>query len=94
MGDLEQLSGLLGQLLRSNAEDKVAAAERQRELIAQLVAARALPDAVAVRAEKISKLRAALRKSVKIKEFKEDCECSIKEWLRRWEHEVEALKKI
>ena len=57
----------------------MAAAERQRELIAQLVAARALPDAAAVRAEKISKLGAALHKSVKIKEFKEDCECSIKE---------------
>ena len=93
MGDLEQLSGLLGQLLRSNAEDKVAAAERQQELIAHLIAARA-PDAAAARAEKISKLGAALRKSVKIKEFKEDCECSIKEWLRRWEHEVESLKKM
>ena len=84
---------LLGRLLRSNEEDKAAAAERQQELIAQLVAARA-PDAVAARAEKISKLGAALRKSVKIKEFKEGGECSIKEWLRRWEHEVESLKKM
>ena len=93
MGDMEQLTELLGRLLRSNEEDKAAADVRQRELIAQLVAARA-PDVVAARAEKISKLGAALRKSVKIKEFKEGDECSIKEWLRRWEHEVESLKKM
>ena len=59
MGDVEQLANLLGRLLQSNEDDKEAAAERQRELIAQLVAAR--PDAAAVRAEKVSKLGAALR---------------------------------
>ena len=92
MGDVEQLAGLLGRILQSNEDDKEAAAQRQREFIAQLVVAR--PDAAAVRAEKISKLGAALRKSTKIKEFKEDGECSIKEWLRRWEHEVDSLKKM
>ena len=91
MGDVEALSQLLSRLLRSNEEGKEAADQRQRDLIAQLVAAR--PDAAAIRAEKIVKLGAALRKSTKIKEFKEG-ECSIKEWLRRWEHEVESLKKM
>ena len=77
MGDMEQLTELLGWLLRSNEKDKAAADVRQRELIAQLVAAR-VPDVAAARAEKISKLGAALRKSTKIKEFKEGGECSIK----------------
>ena len=51
------------------------------------------PDAAAVRADKVAKLGAALRKSTKIKDSKEG-ESSIKEWLRRWEHEVESLKKM
>ena len=38
---MEQLSDLVDQLLHSNAENKVAAAERQQELIAQLVASSA-----------------------------------------------------
>ena len=91
MGDVQALSELLSRLLRSNEEGKEATDQRQRDLIAQLVAAR--PDAAAIRAEKVAKLGAALRKSTKIKEFKED-ECSIKEWLRRWEHEVFFLKKM
>ena len=92
MGDVEALTELLSRLLRSNEDGKEAADQRQQELIAQLVAAR--PDVAALRAEKVAKLGAALRKSTKIKEFKEGGECSIKEWLRRWEHEVESLKKM
>ena len=59
MGDVEQLTALLTRLLKSNEDGKEAADQRQQELIAQLVAAR--PDAAAVRAEKVSKLEAALR---------------------------------
>ena len=91
MGDIQELANLVSRLLTSNAEGQVAADQRQRELIAQVLAAR--PDAAALRADKIAKLGAALRKSTKIKDFKEG-DCSIKEWLRRWEHEVESLKKI
>ena len=91
MADVEQLTELFSRLLRSNEEGREAADQRQRELIAQLLAAR--PDVAALRAEKVAKLGAALRKSTKIKDFKEG-ECSIKEWLRRWEHEVESLKKM
>ena len=90
---MEQVTELIRQLLVSNAADKVAAQERQNELVAQFLAARA-QDPAAVRAEKISKLGAALRKSTKLKEYKEDSECSIKEWIRRLEHEVTALKKM
>ena len=53
---MEQLADLVGQLLRSNAEEKEAAAERQNELIQQFLAARA-PDAAAARAEKNLKVR-------------------------------------
>ena len=91
MGDLEQITELVTRLLTSNAEGQAAADNRQRELIAQVLAGR--PDVAAVRADKVAKLGAALRKSTKIKDFKEG-ESSIKEWLRRWEHEVESLKKM
>ena len=62
-------------------------------MLDRLLAARA-PDAAVVRAEKITKLGTALRKSTKLKEFKEDADCSVKEWIRRLEHEVTALKKM
>merc|ERR1712030_276879 len=91
MGDIPELANLVSRLLTSNAEGQVAADQRQRKMIAQVLAAR--PDAAAVRADKIAKLGAALRKSTKIKDFEEG-ESSIKEWLRRWEHEVESLKKM
>ena len=90
---MEQVTELIRQLLVSNAADKAAAQERQNELMAQFLAARA-QDPASVRAEKISKLGAALRKSTKLKEYKEDSECSVKKWVRRLEHEVTALKKM
>ena len=91
MGDMEQFRELVERLLTSNANALEAADNRQRDLMQQLIAGR--PDAGAVRAEKVAKLGAALRKSGKIKDFKEG-DVAIKEWLRRWEHEVESLKKM
>ena len=91
MGDMEQLRQLVADLMKCNMEAQVAADQRQRDLLQQLIAAR--PDAAAIRAEKIARLGAALRESVKIKDFKEG-DCAIKEWLRRWEHEVDSLKKL
>ena len=88
MGDMEQLTALVERLLHSNASAMEAADNRQRELMQQLLAGR--PD---VRAEKVAKLGAALRKSQKIKDFKEGG-MAIKEWLRRWEWEVDAAKKL
>ena len=69
MGDVQQLAELVSRMLTSNAEGQVAADQRQRELIAQVLAER--PDAAALRADKIAKLGAALRKSTKIKDFKD-----------------------
>ena len=80
MGDVQQITELVTRLLTSNAEGLAAADLRQRELIAQVLAGR--PDAAAIRADKVAKLGAALRKSTKIKDFKEG-ESSIKEWLCR-----------
>ena len=91
MGDLEQITQLVERLLTSTHNSMEAADARQRDLLQQLVAGR--PNAEALRAEKVAKLGAALRKSTKIKDFKEG-EMPVKEWLRRWNHEVESLRKL
>ena len=62
MGDMEQLRQLVANLMNSNAEAQVAADQRLRDLLQQLIAAR--PDAAAIRAGKIAKLGAALRSFV------------------------------
>ena len=51
--------------------------------------------AVVARAEKISKIQVNLRKSNKIKEFKESTETStVKEWLSKFDTEINTLKKM
>ena len=45
------------------------------------------------RPEKLTKLNMDLRKSFKVKEFKEIQECTVKEWLKRFDQEVIVLKK-
>ena len=52
------------------------------------------PDVVAIRAEKISKLNLALRKSSKIKDYKDTQDLSMKEWLRKYEEEILVLKRM
>ena len=52
------------------------------------------PSAEAIRAEKLSKLNLALRKSSKIKEYKDTQEMSIKEWLKKYEEEILVLKRV
>ena len=91
MADLEEITALVERLLTSNANAMEAADQRQRDLMQQLIAGR--PNAEAVRSDKVAKLGAALRKSQKIKDFKEG-DIPVKEWLRRWDHEVDALKKL
>ena len=53
-----------------------------------------VPNPVAVRAEKISKLNLALRKSGKIKDFKDNQDVSVKEWIRKYESEILVLKRM
>ena len=89
MGDIEELK----ELVASQVRESIAAQKRVDDLIAELARVRVAapggavhPDAVAAaRAEKVSKLAIALRKSYKVKEFKDTNEGSVKEWLNRFD---------
>ena len=52
------------------------------------------PDPEAVRAAAVAKIALCLRKSQKLKDFKHSEESDIKQWLRKFDIEVEAVKKI
>ena len=53
------------------------------------------PDPVAVRAATVAKIALGLRKSQKLKDFKHCQESDdIKQWLQKFDIEVEAIKKI
>ena len=104
MGDIAELKELVAQQSR----DAIEAQKRVDDLIAELARSQlaavpaapahlpaAVPDAAAVaRADKVSKLGIALRKSYKIKEFKDTNEGSVKEWLTRLDQEISTLKKM
>ena len=51
-------------------------------------------DAQAVRAEKLQRLTLALRKSNKIRDFKDSSEADIKTWLKKFDFEIVALKRM
>ena len=55
--------------------------QQNADLIRRLNDRAEAPSAEAIRAEKLSKLNLALRKSSKIKEYKDTQEMNIKEWL-------------
>ena len=59
-----------------------------------VAAAGAAAAVVAARAERINKMNIALRKSQKVKEYREVNDISIKEWLTRFDQEINALKRI
>ena len=97
------------ELVQQQARDAITAQKKVDDLIAELARARmaqapaapvhvpVVPDAAAVaavRADKVSKLGIALRKSYKVKEFKETHDGSVKEWLTRFDQEVTTLKKM
>ena len=96
MGDVEALKELLAsQALAHEARDQ--STKRMIDnLIAELARGRAgvPPDAAAARVDKVSKLAIALRKSLKVKEFREVNDCTVKEWLSRFHQEVITLKKL
>ena len=101
MADIEELKQLVAQQTK-DLQEKNAASQRWVDALIQALAdARAtlvhVPDAdpavaavaaVVARVEKISKLGIALRKSYKVKEFKDNNENSVKKWLTRWDQEV------
>ena len=58
------------------------------------VPAVAAVDPAVVRGKKMAKLNFALRKSVKIKDFKEAQDVSIRDWIKRFDQEIQAVKKM
>ena len=107
MADIEELKQLVAQQTRDLQAQNLASQKRVDDLIQALADARMAPvhvpevepgvavaAAVIAHAEKISKLGIALRKSYKVKEFKDNHEGSVKEWLTRWDQEINTLKKM
>ena len=90
MGDIAELKALVAQM----ATDKA-------RLIAALSAhpgaghaPPALPDAAQLRAEKLAKLSLTLRKSGKLRDFKDSQQSNVREWVKRFDQEIEQLKKM
>ena len=52
------------------------------------------PDANTVRAEKVPCLTLGLRKSNKIRDFKDTVESDIKEWVKKFDFEIAALQRM
>ena len=92
MSEIEDLKKLVGESQKMVAD-----------LIAELARACAPADGgvaaaaaavAATRADRINKMNIALRKSQKVKEYREMNDISIKEWLTRFDQEINALKRI
>ena len=86
----QNIKDLLAEMarLRVAAPGEAAAAPAVGDAAARAAAA------VVARAEKISKIQVNLRKSNKIKEFKESTETTVKEWLSKFDTEINTLKKM
>ena len=100
MGDVEHLKELVNKLVLENVQQKedmnrliAALAERPQQAI-QAVVVNQQPDPAAVRASALSRVALGLRKSQKLKDFKHCQESDIKQWLRMFDIEVGAIKKI
>ncbi|CAL4213510.1 unnamed protein product [Meganyctiphanes norvegica] len=85
MAELEEMKELVAQMVRENA--------RLVQALARAPAPAPLDPAV-IRAEKVAKLSLALRKSHKVKDFKDTSETNIREWLKRFDQEAGSLKKM
>ena len=110
MGDVQDMKDLVSKLVEENTRMSQESARRDAEhkdemnrLIAALaqrpqqVAGQAgvqQPDLAAVRASAVARMALGLRKSQKLKDFKHSQESDIKQWLRKFDIEVEAVKKI
>ena len=96
-------------MVQQQARDAITNQKKVDDLIAELARQRMTPvpaaalvyvpvsnaEAVAAaRADKVAKLGNALRKSYKVKEFRETHDFSIKEWMTRFDQEITALKKM
>ena len=87
MADIEELKLLVARMATENAKLVAALANQPR-------AGGAPVNAAAVRSEKLAKLSLALRKSGKIKDFKDTEDSNVREWLKRFDQELLSLKKM
>ena len=99
MGDIEHLKELVNKLVLENVQQKedmnrliAALAERPQPNQAGVVNQQ--PDPVAMRASALSRVALGLRKSQKLKDFQYGQDSDIKQWLRKFDIEVKAIKKI
>ena len=74
----------------------IAALANQPQVVRQQVIQQGGQQAniAAVRGEKLAKLSLAFRKSGKLKEFKDTPELKVRDWLKRFDQELLALKKL
>ena len=92
MADVQKLLQLVQQMAEQNA--KLIAALQANPAQQQPIPQVQQPDAAAIRADKFAKLSLALRKSGKVKDYKDTQDTSVEEWLKRFDKEVLQLKKM
>ena len=94
----EEMEQAMAQIKDMSMEDLVktliTSVHQNADLIKKLSDRADGPAAEAIRAEKLSKLNLALRKSSKIKEYKDTQDMNIKEWLKKYEEEIQVLKRM
>ena len=98
MSDIAKLVALNEQSIIENRELKqqnVALMQKMTELLANVrpPGAPAAPNAEDVRREKVSKLYINLKKSQKVKDYKEDSPENVREWLSKLTWNVKTLQK-
>ena len=91
MGDLQEMKELVKQLVAENTRLIAALAQQPQPGGPPGVQQ---PDPVAVRAATVAKMALSLRKSSKVKDFEHCQDADIKQWLRKFDMEVEAIRKI
>ena len=88
MADVDRLEKLVLKMADDNA--KIIAALAANPARQQLP----VQNDTAIRSEKFAKLIFNLRKTSKIKDFKESQDSTVENWLKRFDQEVVQLKKI
>ena len=99
MSDIAKLVALNEQSIIENRELKqqnVALMQKMTELLANVrpPGAPAAPSADDVRRERVSKLYINLKKSQKVKDYKEDSPENVREWLSKFDLECENVAKM
>ena len=109
MAEIERLEQLVHQMAQQITDKNAKMVEREAKMAdenAKLIASMSVnpgqqqpmqqqqPDVAAIRANKLAKLSLALRKSGKVKDYKDTQDSNVEEWLKRFDQEVLQIKKI